>query len=102
MVQYTEDEINLALEAIGNGQSVEKAAYDQEAKLASWVQSQADLGLAPTHQQIREFAQRILNAMGDTQPLGKRWVNAFIRRNPSINVQRSRSIDSRRVNGASA
>ncbi|OHW95288.1 transposase, partial [Colletotrichum incanum] len=34
--------------------------------------------------------------MGDTQPLGKRWVNAFIRRNPSIKVQRSRSIDSRR------
>ncbi|OHW97226.1 transposase, partial [Colletotrichum incanum] len=52
--------------------------------------------------QIREFAQRILNAMGDTQPLGKRWVNAFIRRNPSIKVQRSRSIDFRRVNEASA
>ncbi|KZL63049.1 transposase, partial [Colletotrichum tofieldiae] len=69
--------------------------------LASWVQIQADLGLAPTHQQLKEFAQRILHAMGDTQPLGKRWVNAFIRRNPSIKVQRSRSIDSRRVNGAS-
>ncbi|KZL83911.1 pyridine nucleotide-disulfide oxidoreductase family protein [Colletotrichum incanum] len=81
MVQYTEHEINLALEAIGNDQSVKKAAYkygiprttlqlrlygsqrraaafadlqrlsvSQEAKLASWVQIQADLGLAPTHQ----------------------------------------------------
>ncbi|KZL83394.1 transposase, partial [Colletotrichum incanum] len=81
---------------------LQRLSVSQEAKLASWVQIQADLGLAPTHQQIREFAQRILNAMGDTQPLGKRWVNAFIRRNPSIKVQRSRSIDSRRVNRASA
>ncbi|KZL67132.1 transposase [Colletotrichum tofieldiae] len=132
MVQYTEDELNQALEAIANGVSQRQAAriygipkttlqnritgtqtrasafedlqrlsISQEAKLASWVQIQADLGLAPTHQQLKEFAQRILHAMGDTQPLGKRWVNAFIRRNPSIKVQRSRSIDSRRVNGAS-
>ncbi|KZL80565.1 transposase [Colletotrichum incanum] len=51
---------------------LQRLSISQEAKLASWVQIQADLGLAPTHQQIREFAQRILNAMGDTQPLGKR------------------------------
>ncbi|KZL73957.1 aldehyde reductase [Colletotrichum tofieldiae] len=82
-------------------EDLQRLSISQEAKLASWVQIQADLGLAPTHQQLKEFAQRILHAMGDTQPLGKRWVNAFIRRNPSIKVQRSRSIDSRRVNGAS-
>ncbi|KZL80512.1 putative transposase, partial [Colletotrichum incanum] len=51
----------------------QRLSISQEAKLASWVQVQADLGLAPTHQQVREFAQRILHAMGDTQPLGKRW-----------------------------
>ncbi|KAF4411459.1 hypothetical protein CGGC5_v007221 [Colletotrichum fructicola Nara gc5] len=62
----------------------QRLSASQEAKLASWVQVQADLGLAPTHQQLRDFAHRILIAMGDTQPLGKRWVNAFIRRNPSI------------------
>ncbi|OHW96941.1 transposase [Colletotrichum incanum] len=80
---------------------LQQLSVSQEAKLANWVQIQADLGLAPTHQQVRVFAQRILHAMGDTQPLGKRWVDAFVRRNPSIKVQRSRSIDSRRVNGAS-
>ncbi|KZL81597.1 putative transposase [Colletotrichum incanum] len=51
---------------------LQRLSISQEAKLASWVQIQADLGLTPTHQQIREFAQRILNAIGDTQPLGKR------------------------------
>ncbi|KAK2728504.1 transposase [Colletotrichum kahawae] len=80
---------------------VQRLSVSQEAKLASWVRIQADLGLAPTHEQVREFAQRILNATGDTQPLGKRWINAFIRRNPSVKVQRSQAIDSRRVNVAS-
>ncbi|OHW97453.1 transposase [Colletotrichum incanum] len=38
--------------------------------------------------------------MGDTDPLGKQWIQGFKRRNPSIKVQRSRPIDSRRINGA--
>ncbi|KZL82905.1 transposase [Colletotrichum incanum] len=33
---------------------LQRLSVSQEAKLASWVQIQADLGLAPTHQQIRE------------------------------------------------
>ncbi|OHW95395.1 transposase, partial [Colletotrichum incanum] len=33
---------------------------------------------------------------GDYRPLGKNWVQAFVKRNPSIKVKRSRSIDSRR------
>ncbi|KAF4921140.1 Jerky protein-like protein-like [Colletotrichum fructicola] len=129
MVEYIEFEINRAIDAVTSGSSIRQASKiygipfttlqnrlsgtqkrrdafedlqrlsaSQEAKLASWVQVQADLGLAPTHSQLREFAQRILRAMGDTQPLGKRWVDGFKRR---IKVQRSRSIDSRRVNGAS-
>ncbi|OHW95378.1 transposase [Colletotrichum incanum] len=89
MSQYTENEVNRALDAVANGLSTKAASREwgvprstfqnrlkgiqprdtafsdlqqlsisQEAKLASWVQIQADLGLAPTHQQIREFAQR--------------------------------------------
>ncbi|KZL80925.1 transposase, partial [Colletotrichum incanum] len=34
---------------------------------------------------------------GDYRPLGKNWVQAFVKRNPSIKVKRSRSIDSRQV-----
>ncbi|KAK6225250.1 transposase [Colletotrichum tabaci] len=132
MSQYTEDEVNQALEAISNGQSIRKAAQQygvprttlqhrlqgtqtrasafsdlqrltvsQEAKLAEWVRIQHALGLPPTHQQVKLFAERILHAMGDTQPIGRGWMQAFIRRNPSVKVQRSRPIDSRRVNGAS-
>ncbi|KAK6221470.1 transposase [Colletotrichum tabaci] len=132
MGQYTEYEINQAIEAVGKGMSLRKASIeygipkttlrdrlhgtqpreiafedyqrlsiDQEAKLAEWVRIQHALGLAPIHQQVKVFAERILHAMGDTDPLGKQWIQGFKRRNPSIKVQRSRPIDSRRINGAS-
>ncbi|KZL67851.1 transposase [Colletotrichum tofieldiae] len=92
-----------------NGKQARKLAFsdlqrlspDQEAKLAEWVRIQHALGLAPTHQQVKVFAEKILHAMGDTDPLGKQWIQGFKRRNPSIKVQRSRPIDSRRINGAS-
>ncbi|KAK6225151.1 transposase [Colletotrichum tabaci] len=80
---------------------LQRLSPSQEAKLAEWVRIQHALGLPPSHQQVKEFAGRILHAMGDTQPVGRGWIQAFIRRNPSVKVQRSRSIDSRRVNGAS-
>ncbi|CCF45332.1 transposase, partial [Colletotrichum higginsianum] len=132
MAQYTEYEVNQAIQAVSDGQSLRKAAReygipittlhnrltgtqaraaafsdlqrlspDQEAKLAEWVRIQHALGVAPTHQQVRAFAERILCAMGDKEPIGKGWIHAFLKRNPSIKVQRSRLIDSRRVNGAS-
>ncbi|KZL63646.1 hypothetical protein CI238_11557 [Colletotrichum incanum] len=37
-------------------EDLQRLSVSQEAKLASWVQIQADLGLALIHQQIREFA----------------------------------------------
>ncbi|KAK1846911.1 hypothetical protein CCHR01_10426 [Colletotrichum chrysophilum] len=61
-------------------EDLQRLSHTQEAKLASWVQIQADLGLPPTHQQVKDFAQRILHAMGDTQPLGKRWMDGFLAR----------------------
>ncbi|OHW96950.1 transposase, partial [Colletotrichum incanum] len=74
----------------------------QEKHLADWVRIQHALRLPPTHRQLKDFAQRILQIAGDHRPLGKNWVQAFVKRNPSIKVKRSRSIDSRRINGATA
>ena len=72
----------------------------QEELLTTWILAQAALGLPPSHAQVKEFAERILRAQGDSEPLGKRWLQAFLRRNPALKVQKSRSIDSQRVNGA--
>ena len=132
MPQYTESDISQALDAVTNGQSVQRAALEwgiprstlknrlkghqarfsafselqrlsptDESQLAEWIRIQAALGLPPTHQQLKSFAERILRIHGDLKPLGKNWVQAFIKRNPSVRVQRSRAIDSQRINGAS-
>jgi 4-hydroxybenzoate polyprenyltransferase len=37
---------------------------------------------------------------GDNQPLGKHWITAFLKRNPSICTQRALSRESARINGA--
>lgn len=72
----------------------------QEGHLASWIITQEALGLPPTHAQVKEFAQRILAAKGDHRPIGKHWMAAFLKRNPSIKTKRHRTIDAKRVNGA--
>jgi len=72
----------------------------QEKHLTQWILTQGDLGLPPTHAQIKQFTQRILAVNGDHQPIGKHWMQAFLKRNPSIRTQRSYSRESVRVNGA--
>ena len=37
---------------------------------------------------------------GDHKPLGKRWIYAFLNRNPILKTKRSRNVDSQRVNRA--
>ena len=133
MKQYTEDDVEQALQSIANGQSLRKAALEwgvprstlqcrlqgtqpwesafsqrqrlspsQESHLVEWVRIQAALGLPPTHQQVRDFADRIVRLRGDIQGVRKSWFQTFLKRNPSIKVYRARPIDSQRINGASA
>ena len=54
------------------------------------------------HAQICLFMSRILINNRDTQPLKKRWMQGFFARNPQVKTLRGKSIDSRRVNSASA
>ena len=82
-------------------ESRQRLSKVQESHLAEWIHTQVALGLPPTHAQLHAFAERVLVVKGDTKPLGKRWVNQFIKRNPSIKAQRSQRIDSLRINGAS-
>ena len=80
----------------------QRLSSHQEAELAKWAIAQADLGLPPTHLQLRLFASKILDIKGDTERLGQRWVRSFLKRNPSIQTQRSRRFDLNRINGATS
>ncbi|CCF43672.1 hypothetical protein CH063_13308 [Colletotrichum higginsianum] len=79
MSAYTEYEVNQALEAVANGQSLRKASIEwgQEAKLAEWIRIQHALGVAPTHLQVKLFAERILNAMGGYRAYRERLDNSL-------------------------
>ncbi|KAK2770828.1 transposase [Colletotrichum kahawae] len=74
----------------------------QEASLVSWVTTQGSLGVAPTHKQVNELASRIVRAGGDTRPLGRKWMEGFLRRNPVIKTLKVRAIDSKRVKDVNA
>lgn len=74
----------------------------QEKHLEDWIVTQEAFGLGPTHMQIKVFAERILASSGDRRPLGKHWIQAFLRRHPAIGTNEKRWIDSQRLNGATA
>jgi hypothetical protein len=82
-------------------ESYQKLSVTQEKQLTGWVCVQGALGLPPTHAQVRAIAASLLGLTDQPSALGKNWLADFLRRNPSIKVQRSKSIDAKRVNGAS-
>lgn len=61
---------------------------EQERHLADWVLAQAVLGLPPTHQELRYFAEQILQAGGETKGFGKDWVTRCLARNSILGTQR--------------
>ena len=70
---------------------------EQEDHLVTWATVQAKLGLPPTYLQIRQAAQRILQAAGSKKTLGKNWITEFIRRNPSIKSVKGKHIEKARL-----
>jgi 4-hydroxybenzoate polyprenyltransferase len=75
----------------------QRLTCEQESNLASWILIQGQLGFAPAHTQVREFATRILLSAGDTRPLGRKWMEGFLRRNPAVKTLTSKKIDYKRV-----
>ncbi|KAH0491906.1 hypothetical protein TgHK011_003308 [Trichoderma gracile] len=81
-------------------ENLQTLSKEQESLLVQWVQAQDKLGLPPTNDQIKDFASRVVRAGGDSQPLGKRWVDGFLRRNPGARIAKGKTIDSRHLNGS--
>ena len=71
----------------------------QEKYLADWIIEQDIQGHPPSFPRVREMASRILVANEDTRPLGRKWVQKFVQRNPEISSCIGRQIDSRRTHG---
>ena len=74
----------------------------QEESLAQWIRIQGTLGSPPTHAIIRCIASRVLANDGDPRPLGRNWMEGFLRRNPSVKTMKGRSIESAGLSNANA
>lgn len=57
-----------------------------ETMLSNWISKLATLSVALTQAQFKEFARCILVVHGDNQPLGKHWVQRFLRRNSEVKL----------------
>ncbi|RYP34503.1 hypothetical protein DL766_002945 [Monosporascus sp. MC13-8B] len=82
-------------------ESRQKLLRVQEEALAHWVIVQGQLGYAPPHSRFRLYAQRLLINNGSPERLGKGWVARFLRRHPEIRTLKGKTIDYKRLNGAS-
>lgn len=67
----------------------------QEDYICRWVLLQQKLGSPPTHRQISVLAETILEICKDPLPLGKHWVDGFLRRHPKIKTGRSKRLTRR-------
>ncbi len=74
-------------------------SIDQEGALEQWIHVQYLLGAAPSHQQLRLAATKILEAAGIHHTLSKRWTSKFLRRHPSLKTLQGKRIDIARVQG---
>lgn len=71
-----------------------------ERKLCDWLIFQDKLGMALMHSQIRKLVISLLGEEVKERPLGKRWMEGFLRRNPRIKTLRAKPIDSKRLKAA--
>ena len=75
----------------------QRLSPSQEEALVQWIRVQGTIGYPPTHTTIRFIASRILAHDGNPKPLGRNWMEGFLRRNPSIKTMKGKSIESARL-----
>ena len=80
----------------------QRLSPSQEEGLVQWIRIQGTIGYPPTHATIRFIASRILAHDGDPRPLGRNWMEGFLRRNPSVKTMKGKSIESARLTNANA
>ncbi|KAJ4859594.1 tc5 transposase DNA-binding domain-containing protein [Trichoderma breve] len=62
----------------------QRLSKDKEHHLAQWILASDELGFPPSYQEVRDFAAKVVKAGGDDEPLGKAWLDNFLRRNSQL------------------
>lgn len=122
---YTEDDVLDAILEVHDGLSLKKSAQkygiplstlsdrsrelhhqpqpnggrltpDEEARIVQWILRQEKLGYAPAHSALAAIVASILEAKGDTKPLGNHWTERFVARHSEITAKIGRRQESAR------
>ncbi|OWY56620.1 CENP-B protein [Alternaria alternata] len=72
----------------------------QEEFLVQWILEEDARAFPPSHARAREMANRILRMNGDNNPVGKRWISFFLKRNTRVASIVGRKIEGARAEGA--
>jgi len=81
-------------------QQQQRLTPDQEEFLVEWIIDEDSRAQPPSHQRVREMAIRILKSNGDRCPLGHKWVENFLHRQPRVSSVVGRSIETSRAGAA--
>ena len=76
----------------------QRLSATQEDRLEQWILRQEALGYAPTHAQVRAIATGVVRVNGDQQPLGRKWLQHFVQRHPTVKTKLGRRTDWQRIN----
>jgi hypothetical protein len=68
----------------------------EEEAIVRRIIEESDQGFAPTKQSVREMADTLLRARG-AEPVGKNWVDNFVKRTPEVKQRWSRPYDYQRA-----
>ena len=94
------DQINGATNSAISHQHQQRLTPQQEEFLVEWILEEGQRGYPPSFARAREMASRILRMNGDLNPIGRKWVTQFIRRNPRVSSVVGRRIEAPRAEAA--
>jgi hypothetical protein len=81
-------------------QPEQRLSPEQEEFLVEWILKEDGRACPPSHARAREMATLILRTNGDLNPLGRKWLLHFMKRNPRVHSVVGKKIDAQRAEAA--
>ena len=74
---------------------MQKLSPDQEKHLVTWILAQEALGFPVKQRDIELFANRVLDASGSSETVGKHWLRRFIHRHPVLKTKKDKRMNAK-------
>lgn len=74
---------------------LQRLSREEEGQIAEWIKEQDGSWSRPSRKEVIDFAVCVLCEKGDDKPLGRHWIEQFLRRNPSARKHTRRKMTER-------